>query len=112
MERDNRGLGWKISTVGSFMRVHDCNGDKTADSSGGCDFIESIVAPQYRLHLGIIYCTFKEKWLWNLFLKWEDCLGNQILFHANPIVHAEQFARKIWCLSSVLGFLTPPSLIN
>lgn len=41
--------------------VHDCNGDKTADSSGGWDFIESIVALQYRLHLDIIYCTFKEK---------------------------------------------------
>lgn len=78
MERDNRGRWWKISTVGSFLRAHDCNGDKTADSSGGCDFIESIVAPQYRLHLDIIYCTFKEKWLWMLFLKWEDCLGNLI----------------------------------
>lgn len=83
MERDNGGLWWKISTVGRSMRAHDCNGDKTADSSGGCDFIESIVALQYHLHLDIIYCTFKEKWVLEAFIKKkkkkkDDCLGKQI----------------------------------
>lgn len=67
MERANRCLWWKISVVGRFMRVHDCNGDKTADSSGGWDFIESIVALKYHLHLDIIYCILKKKWVLETF---------------------------------------------
>lgn len=63
MERDNRGLWWTISTVGRSIRANDCNVGKTADSSGACDFIESIVALQYHRHLDIIYCTFKKKWV-------------------------------------------------
>lgn len=116
MERDNRGLWWKISAVGSFMSVHDCNGDKTADSSGGCDFIESIVAPQYHLHLDIIYCNFKEKWLRKLFLRREDSLSNQIVSkHFSSYV---SFMPWTICWRNLVSFASPwfspplPSLIN
>lgn len=79
MGRDNGGLWWKTSKVGRSMRAHDCNGDKTADSSGECDFIESIVALQYRHHLDIIYCTFREKWVLEVlfFFQWDNCLGKR-----------------------------------
>ena len=60
--------------------VRDCNGDKTADSSGVCDFIESIVALQYHLHLNIIYYTFREKWVLEALKKmgWLPWQANEI----------------------------------
>lgn len=97
------------------MRAHDCNGDKTADSSGGCGFIESIVGLQYHLHLDIIYCTFKEKLVWKLFLKQDDSFDTQIEskhFRFLCFFHAMNNLLEHYCISHLSWVFSPSAIVN
>lgn len=118
MGRDNGGLWWKTSKVGRSMRAHDCNGDKTADSSGECDFIESIVALQYRHHLDIIYCTFREKWVLEVFFFFNGTTALASEQNLNILGSYVYFVPWTICWNNPVsfashGFPPPlPSLIN
>lgn len=47
---------------------------------GDVTLLNPVVALQYHLHLVIIYCTFKEKWVLEAFIfkKWDDRPSKQI----------------------------------
>lgn len=104
------GAPWEHMTV-MEIRLQIALGDVT--------LLNPIVALQYHLHLVIIYCTFKEKWVLEAFIfkKWDDRPGKQMeskhlrflrFFHA-----LINLLEQIPCFFASHGFLPPlPSLIN